>query len=307
MTSISARQESATPKPTDRLGLSEPVGMAMFLVLAAALVLVFFRWMLKQNDFSVKYSEDWGHAWFIPFIAGFLLWRQRDRIARTPREVFWPGILPVIVGIACYFFFIIVIPNHMLQGGSMILTIFGLALMLLGPSMMTLLFPAIAYLGFAVTISQQVMEKATFALKLIASAGAGFVLEVLGALFRFDVVVNGNLIYVDGNPMNVADACSGMRTVVAFLALAAAVALLSCPYWWQRVALVMLAVPVAIVLNIVRVVILGLLMQVDPELASGGAHTLIGTLLLVPGLGAFMLVVWALNRAVIDESPEVAT
>jgi len=40
----------------------------------------------------------------------------------------------------------------------------------------------------------------------------------------------------------------------------------------------------------------------DPELSTGEAHTMIGTLLLIPGLGAFLLVVWALNRAVVDES-----
>ncbi len=183
----------------------------------------------------------------------------------------------------------------------MILTVFGLVLMLLGPNIMTIVFPAVAYLGFAVTISEQIMLKATFALKQIASSGSGIVLEVLGSVFKFDVETHGNIIIVGGFPMNVAEACSGMRTVVAFLALAAAVALIACPHWWQRVWLVMLALPIAIALNIVRVVVLGLVMLWDPDLATGEAHTMIGTLLLVPGLGAFLLVVWALNKAVVDD------
>jgi exosortase/archaeosortase family protein len=55
---------------------------------------------------------------------------------------------------------------------------------------------------------------------------------------------------------------------------------------------------VALVLNIARVSVLGLLTLSDPELSKGGAHKVIGTILLVPGLGLFLLVVWALNRAV---------
>jgi exosortase len=302
MSSVSANQNADINRAQGRLGPIEPAHAAMFTLLGGAFVLVFFRWMLKQHHFSSKYVEDWGHAWFVPLIAGFLIWQSRHALMQKAREVFWPGLLPVVVGMACYFFFIIVVPNHMLQGASMILTVFGLVLMLFGPGMMTVLFPAVAYLGFAVTISQQIMTKATFGLKLIASSGAGLTLEVLGSVFNFDVERNGNIITVGGMPMDVADACSGMRTVVAFLALGAAVALIACPHWWQRVWLMMLAIPIAIGLNIVRVVVLGMLMLWDPELSTGEAHTMIGTLLLVPGLGAFLLVVWALNRAVVDES-----
>lgn len=301
MSSATANQDTNGPSDGNRFGPIEPVHIAMAVALGAAFILVFFRWILKQHHFSANYVEDWGHAWFVPLIAGFLIWQRRSQLAQTVRDVFWPGLLPVVVGMACYFFFIIVVPNHMLQGAAMILTVFGLVLMLLGPTVMTVVFPAIAYLGFAVTISGQIMTKATFGLKLIASSGAGVVLEVLGSLFRFDVETNGNIIVVGGHPMNVADACSGMRTVVAFFALAVAVALIACPHWWQRVWLVMLALPIAIALNVVRVVVLGLLMLWDPELSTGEAHTMIGTLLLVPGLGAFMLVVWALNRAVVDD------
>lgn len=306
MNSVTANQDSDKPHERGRFGPIEPIHIAMVALLSSAFVLVFFRWMLKQHHFSYKYVEDWGHAWFVPLIAGFVVWQQRDRFAQMVREVFWPGLLPIVVGMACYFFFIIVVPNHMLQGASMILTVFGLVLMLLGPSVMTIVFPAVAYLGFAVKISEQIMLRATWALKQIASSGAGVVLDVLGSLFNFDVETNGNIITVGGMPMNVAEACSGMRTVVAFFALAAAVALIACPHWWQRVWLVMLALPIAIALNIVRVVVLGLVMLWDPDLATGEAHTMIGTLLLVPGLGAFLLVVWALNKAVVDEVKEAA-
>jgi exosortase/archaeosortase family protein len=68
---------------------------------------------------------------------------------------------------------------------------------------------------------------------------------------------------------------------------------------------VLLAAPVAILINILRVAVLGLLSMVDANLAAGQAHTLIGTLLLIPGLMLFLLVVWTLNKVVGDRpAPE---
>src|SRR5690606_27312366 len=97
-------------------------------------------------------------------------------------------------------------------------------------------------------------------------------------------------------PLNVADACSGMRMVVAFYALAGAVVLLSAKTWWQRIAIMLIAGPVAVAMNVFRVAVLGWLSLVDPNLASGDAHMMIGTLLLIPSLFLFMGLVWVLNR-----------
>jgi exosortase len=205
-----------------------------------------------------------------------------------------------------YFFFLVGFPNHMSQGFALIISLFGLVLLILGPRQTAPLFLPIAYLVFAVYISDKIMWEITFWLKQIASSGSSVVLTALGSIFGFEVEARGTLITVAGNPMDVADACSGMRTVMAFLALGAAVCLISCRLWWQRVWLLMLAIPVAIVLNIVRVVTLGLLSMIDPDLAGGQAHTLIGTILLVPGLIIFLLIVSALNRAVDDAPAEGA-
>jgi exosortase/archaeosortase family protein len=89
--------------------------------------------------------------------------------------------------------------------------------------------------------------------------------------------------------------------VVAFYALAAAVGVMGCRHWWQRIALLLMAGPVAIFMNVVRVTVLGLLSLRDPNLAAGDAHMMIGTLLLVPSLALFLAVVWTLNRLVEDE------
>ncbi|MBS0189616.1 MAG: exosortase/archaeosortase family protein [Phycisphaerales bacterium] len=279
--------------------------ITMLGLLLAGIVGLFWQWIQRQHWHSMNAMSDWGHAYVIPLISGYLIWRERDQIVRTPVRTFWPGLLPFLLGIGAYFVSVVIIKNHMLQGMSIVLTIAGLALLLCGTRMFRLIFLPITYLLFAITISEMIMIKITFQLQLIASQGAGFLLALIGPLLDMTVEVDGNTLYVTPKggtamPLNVAEACSGMRMVVAFVALAGAVALISARHWWQRVAVLVLALPVAILMNVVRVAILGIATKYSGELAKGDAHMMIGTVLLVPGLMLFLGIVWALSKVVDD-------
>jgi len=287
-----------------RMGL---VWAALFVL---AFVGLFFRWFYTQHLSSSGAMEDWGHAYVIPLISGYLVYRRQGDLQRAGVATFWPGLAPFALGVMSYFFCVVGIKNHMLQGFSVILTLFGLLLLLLGPRVMRVLFLPIAFLTFGVTISDKIMTLITFPLQLLATQGGYLILNVIGAVFGFSCDAAGNTLSVttssgETHPLNVAAACSGMRMVVAFCALGGATALLACREWWQRILIVLLAPPVAILINVVRVAVLGLLSMKDENLAAGEAHVLIGTILLVPGLGLFLAIVWALNRIVTPE-PEAA-
>jgi len=283
--------------------LSTAPGMAFVGVLLFAYVGLFWRWFERQHLLSLDKLEDWGHAYLIPLISLYLVFKRRQELAQTKFETFWPGLMPVLVGIFGYFYAVVGIRSHMVEGLFVILTVFGLTLLLLGPAAMRWLFLPIGFLAFGVTLSESVMISITFRLQELAAQGSWVMLGVIGAVGGFSVDISGNTLEVittggEIYPLNVAEACSGMRMVVAFYALGAAAALLGCSLWWQRIALLLLAGPVALLMNMVRVTVLGLLTLVDPNLAAGNAHTLIGTILLVPSLGLFLGVVWALNRVV---------
>ncbi|HEX8877314.1 MAG TPA: exosortase/archaeosortase family protein [Phycisphaerales bacterium] len=304
MTTLSAQHLPAQPR--DRIaGLLTPAQLTALALLLVGVIAVFWQWFERQHRHSLGAPSDWGHAYVIPLISAYLVWRDRENINRTPTSTFWPGLLPVLLGIGSYFVAVVVVKNHMIQGFSIVLTIAGLALLLTGPRMFARLFLPILYLVFAITISEMIMIKITFQLQLIASQGAGVLLALIGPLMGFTVDVDGNTLYItpagkEPLPLNVAEACSGMRMVIAFFALAGAVALISSKFWWQRIAVLVLALPVAVFMNIVRVAILGIASKYSPELTKGDAHVMIGTLLLLPGLLLFLGVVWALGR-VIDE------
>lgn len=286
--------------------LGSPAALVGLTVLGAALVSVFWRWFVVQGKLSWWKKEDWGHAFLIPLISAWLLWQKRAWVSSARARVFWPGLLVVLTGIAAYVFLVVLYPNHMGQGFSLVLVVYGLALLLAGPEVTRRSFLPIAYLAFGVTLSEKIMIELTFQLQLLASAGSEVMLKVIGAAGGFDISRDGNTLTLhsggESHPLNVAEACSGMRMVVAFYALSVATGLFACRAWWQRIVTVLLAGPVALLMNMVRVTVLGLLTLVDPGLAEGNAHTLIGTILLVPSLGLFLGIVWALNKVVQDET-----
>lgn len=285
-------------------GVFTPTGRVALITVLLSFVTLFYRWFLQQGKISMGHPEDWGHAFVIPLIAGYMVWQRRNLMNTTPTSIFWPALIPFLVGIQSYAYTMFMVQNHMLQGLSLLLTLGSLTLLLVGPSMFRHLLLPIAYLIMMITISEKFMLAVTFKLQLIASQGSWLILNLIGNPFGwFSVDIDGNTLMIvtktgEMLPMNVAEACSGMRMVVAFYALAIAVAILGSTQWWQRIALILLAGPVAVFMNMIRVTVLGLLMLINPDLASGDAHTVIGTILLVPSLLLFLGISWVLNRLV---------
>ena len=273
-------------------------------VLGLCLGLLFFFFLHNQHLYSFG-SADWSHAYFIPAISFYLLWQNRKELAVVKVRPFWPGLLPVLVGVPAYVLFqVSALSNHMAQGWAAVLCLFGVVLLTCGPRVMKLAFLPIAFLVFGITISEKIMILVTFQLQLIASKGAWGLLNLVG----ISTEAFGNVLQVTDSAgvvhdLNVAEACSGMRMVIAFAALGVAVALSGVQLWWQRIALMVLALPVAILMNVLRVGVLGYATLFNANLAAGQAHMLIGTLLLVPAFALYMGIVWCFNRAVQIEQP----
>jgi exosortase/archaeosortase family protein len=149
------------------------------------------------------------------------------------------------------------------------------------------------------------MEIVTFKLQDIASIGSYYGLS----LFGLDVTRAGNTLEILYNdtiyPLNIAEACSGMRMLMAFLALGVAMAFTGLKFYWQRLTLVILALPTAVFVNILRVMTLGLLSIADSGFASGDFHTFVGTLWLIPAFLIYLGIVWILKNVIIEDEDEI--
>jgi len=280
--------------------------------LACLFVALHFNFFQRMYRIGLhRFGGDWSHAVAIPFISAYFVYKQRDRLRRLPREVYWPGMLVLLGGIFAYAASIYPIRNDMLQGYSMIVALFGLVLLLLGPRMMTVLWFPIAYLALGVKVSQRIWYEISWQLQLVAAKASAVALNFLGLFLDISATVRGATIDVMHRgqliepPLNVEHACSGLRMLMAFIALGAAMAFLREYRPWQRAAMVLLTVPIAVLVNVGRVTALGLAHVFAPDLTTGVSHTWIGMLMLIPAAGLFWLVGWMLEHIVIyDEQAE---
>jgi len=272
------------------------------LVVSAAFCAFFYHFLLNQIEISR--DPDWSHAYLIPFISAYYIYEQRKRIFALPAKVNWVGLPLMLAGIAAYFFFTFgPTANHSGQGAAMILTLLGVVLLLLGGRLWwALMFPML-YLALGVRMPQRLLLMITPTLQVWASQGSYYLLNVL----QFDTEISGTVLTLDHNgqtiPLNVAEACSGMRMIVAFIALGVAMAFLTCRAWWQRAALILMGVPVAILVNVLRVATLGIASTINPDMARGDTHVFIGTLWLLPAMFLYLGLVWIVHHLFIEAEP----
>jgi exosortase len=275
------------------------------LILAVPFTWLFWDFLYRQVRFAVQQQADWGHTLIIPLIAGYLVYVQRDKLLAKPFHTTWVGLLPVFLGVGLYVLFTLgpqAWQHHNLRGAAVGLAIIGLTLLFFGwRAMRYLLFPLIFLIVFSQTISNRFMQMVTYPLQDLAAWGAHKVLIIFGV----DVSLDGNVLNVlhagKEIPLNVAEACSGMRMVMAFFALGTAMAFLGLKYNWQRIALVMLGLPTALAVNVLRVVTLAVLAMFNTGFAAGEFHSLIGLVWLVPAFMIYLGLMIVLRKMVIEE------
>ena len=273
--------------------------------LAVAFGWVFWDFLQRQFRFAIEQQADWGHTLIIPFISGYFVWICRDKLLQEPFRRARFGLLLIVIGIGWYSLCAlgpISMRHHNLMGAGVASTIGGIVLFIFGwRAMRYLWFPLLYLFVFGQSISDRFMEIVTFKLQDIASFGSYFGLSLLG----LEVTRAGNTIeiFYDGSsyPLNIAEACSGMRMLMAFFALGVAMAYTGLRYTWQRLILVVLAIPTAVFVNVLRVMTLGLLSIADSGFAAGDFHTFVGTVWLIPAFLIYLGIVWILKNLIIED------
>jgi exosortase len=268
------------------------------------LMLVFWDFFAHQVRLAIEDQADYGHILVVPFIAGYFVYLNRERLLAVPFRTTWFGLAPVILGVGWYILCQIgpqPLRHANLQSVGVITTIGGLSLLFFGwRSMAWLWFPLLYLFMFGQGISERFMSIVTYRLQDITARGAHLVMVV-----GMDVERSGNTLFIFHNgetkPLNIAEACSGMRMLMAFLALGVAMAYTGFKRYWQRVALVLMAFPTAIFVNVLRVTTLGILSLFDTGLAEGDFHSFIGLVWLVPAFFIFLGLMWVIRQLVHED------
>jgi len=237
----------------------------------ALLVAAYFP-ILKHLVIQWALDADVGHGFFVPLVAGYIAWQRRaDLLAMEWKPAWWGvgvmawGMLQGYIGTLGAELF--------LQRTSFLITLLGLLLVMGGtPVVRKLAFPLLL-LPFMIPIPAVVYNQITFPLQLFASSVAETVLDWLNhPVFR-----DGNVLELaNDQKLDVAEACSGIRSLLwlSFLSLVYGYAFDR--KVWMRWALLAGVVPIAILANAGRVTITALLAEWNPDLAHGFFHSLEG-------------------------------
>jgi exosortase len=256
----------------------------------ALLVAVYFP-VLKLLVYQWSTDEDVGHGFFVPLVAGYIAWQRRDRILAIERTPAWWG-LGVMAWGALQGFLGGLGAELFLQRSAILITLVGLLLTLGGTRLVrALLFPLLL-LPFMIPIPTVIYNQITFPLQLFASRVAEMTLSLLG----IPVLRDGNVLELASQKLSVAEACSGIRSLLSLSFLSLVYAYFFDKKVWMRWALLFSTPPIAILANSGRVSITGILSEIDTDLARGFFHKLEGWIIFLIALAMLVCLHAAINR-----------
>jgi len=215
----------------------------------------------------------------------------------------WFGGFVMVFGIAVFQYAIYPGQNDFIKDFGMVITLFGVVLALAGWNVMKTAWFPIAFLVCGLPWPGLVYSRVAGPLQQLAANAAVWTLQVTGV----EATVGGTKIsMIGGNgqwrTLNVAEACAGMRSLMTFISVAAAVAFLSSRPLWEKFIIVFFAVPIAIFCNVMRVSGQGLLDRyVSHSLSENFAHQFVGLIMLIPAFLLILLVGWILDQIFLEQ------
>ncbi|HWT99001.1 MAG TPA: EpsI family protein [Terriglobales bacterium] len=214
---------------------------------------------------------EYGHGYIIPFIALLLAWHDlSDR--RPVASSHWRGLIFLLLGFCALAVSQLSTFNALAVYG-LILALVGLCDCFLGRAVTRVLTPAFVYLLFAVPLPDFLYVDLSARMQLVSSTLGVHLLELAGV----PVFQDGNVIDLGGLKLQVAEACSGLRYLFPLASLGFLAAYLLKDAFWKRALLLLSTVPITILLNAVRIAVIGITAdRWGPEMAEGMIHMVEG-------------------------------
>jgi exosortase len=256
-----------------------------YVIVAILLVVLYYRVAVKLV-YDWYTIPDYSHGFLVPFFAAFLIWDKRKVLKAIPVNQTWSGIVLVvfsimvlILGVYGVELFTARISFIFLMTG-LIATFFGWAMV------RELSFPLLV-LVLAIPFPAILFNRITFPLQLLASRIASDILPLLGV----PTLHEGNVIELPVMKLEVAEACSGIRSLMSLFTLAVFYGYFLERTTKRRVILALASIPIAVTANVARIVGTGLCVQYwDPEKALGFFHEFSGWVMFVVSLACLFLV-----------------
>lgn len=271
----------------------------------ALLVSVSFVWAFAGTLGDLvqvwRTSDQYSHGFLVPGFAFLLLWLRRDKLDRASAR---PGLVigGLLVALALglrlagvYWYFL------WLDTIAIVPCVAGLVWLLGGWAAWRWAWPAVLYLVFMVPLPYRLSTALSAPLQSLATTVSTFIMQAIG----LPALSEGNVIALNEARLNVIEACSGLRMLVVFVALSAAMAFLARRPFLDKIILLISAIPIAVVSNILRITATGILHETtSSETANVFFHDLGGWLMMPLGLLFLAVEVKLLSHLFVDPPPQ---
>jgi exosortase len=256
-----------------------------YALIAVVLSVLYYRVVFKLV-YDWYTIPDYSHGFLVPLFSLFLLWDKRQTIRTIPISQSWKGLPLVIFGLAVLVLGVYGV-DLFTSRISFVFLLAGIIWTLLGFQMLReLLFPVLVLI-LAIPFPTIIFNQITFPLQLFASRIASMILPILGV----PVLLEGNVIQLPVMKLEVAEACSGIRSLMSLFTLAVFYGYFLERSTRRRVILALASIPIAVTANVFRIVGTGLCVQYwDPEKALGFFHEFSGWVMFIISLCCLYLV-----------------
>jgi len=275
---VEVSREATKPAPA-------PIARWQLAVLALSAGWIYFP-IISKLATQWWHDPNFSHGFFVPIFSAYVLWDQRHRLASLRPQGSWSGLILLITAM------MILIVGSLgaelfLARFSLLVTLAALVILFLGWSYMRVCSFPWAFLMLMIPIPSIVFNQVTFPLQLLASKVGALVLPWLGV----PVLRQGNVIQLPAMALEVAEACSGIRSLLSLVTLAIIYGYMLERRIIVRVVLALASIPIAVAANSSRIIGTGLLVQYwDPDKAEGFFHMFSGWLIFVVSLTLLFLV-----------------
>jgi exosortase D (VPLPA-CTERM-specific) len=259
------------------------LALVAFAAFSGALLELVTRWSRQ---------EEYSHGFLIPIIVAWMLWARRDALLASVGRPSWYG--PLLILLATIMHLVGELSAlFLLSQLGFLVALLGIALGVGGYSLLRVTFIPIMFLVFAIPLPYFIDSVLSWRLQLISSELGVFFIR----MFQIPVYLTGNVIDLGHYKLQVVEACSGLRYLYPLLSLGFLAAYLFQAPFWQRTLVFLSAIPITIVMNSLRIGLIGVTVdRWGSEMADGLLHFFEGWVIFLACAGLLAAEIYLLAR-----------
>jgi exosortase len=257
--------------------MTRPAAAAAWSIVAAAIIASY--WGAFDYLYGTWSTEDYGYCFLVPPFAAFLLWYRREKLQPLPGHGSWWGLaflaLCGLLRWASVWF-----AMDVLEPLSLVPLFTGLVVLLVGWQGLLWAWPSLLILLFMYPLPGRYQFGLRYELQYAATAVSAFLLQSFG--IPIPDPAGTTTIMLPSGPLRVEEACSGLRMLMLFQTACVGAAFVVRMPIWQRIVIVISGTPIAVLSNVLRITLTGVLQELfglGPE-ATGHVHDFAGWLMM---------------------------